>query len=686
MSALERECEFLNSVHHPNLVQYLGTWKDPVTNLPVLLMELMDESLSQFLEKYDELPPPFHTQVNICHDVALALSFLHSNDIIHRHLTSNNVLMIGDKRAKVADFGTARFLDLNPHSSLSKYQGCEAYLPPEAATPGGYSPKLDCFSFGVLTIQVLTQQPPQPGEQFKIVQINDPNFPNGIETRATEADRRKDHIDLIASNDPLQPVAMSCIKDKAEDRPSSGELCNMLASIKEMDHYTDSLTESSTDRLMDDIEKQVLDIQKLSLLAAEDVADTDDQGDQSQSQAPSGQAAEREINRIGSLQRQIEKIRSREQTAGKELESLKSELQTTSQQLQEKDSQVQAQAAEFDTRVRELERKLEQSRKTIQSFTDSSGPLQLKKIRLEWEKEFKAPCKLSRTTDGVASTEKNIYIHPGGTKEIYVYNIGINKWSRLPDTPVKESGIAIVKRKLTVIGGQNGDSTYTSKLLSLIETAGKLEWIVLYPPMSTQRSSVIVLNCQNSLIVAGGENESGFLRTVEVMDIGTQVWQTVANLPEPLIYASAAFSGSTLFILGGWVEKMTPTYSLLTTSLDSLLQSTPTPNAASEDRDPAHNHTPWQEVTHLPLKGSTCVCVNGRLLAIGGRDIHKPVSAVHTYNPLSNTWELVTHLTHPRHQCFATVMEGRLLVMGGYELNSKEVLAETNVVEIANIV
>ena len=35
------ECEFLSTVRHPNIVQYLGTYQDPDTRLPVLLMELI---------------------------------------------------------------------------------------------------------------------------------------------------------------------------------------------------------------------------------------------------------------------------------------------------------------------------------------------------------------------------------------------------------------------------------------------------------------------------------------------------------------------------------------------------------------------------------------------------------------------------------------------------------------------
>ena len=51
MRRFEQECEFLSTIRHPNIVQYLGMYQDPDTSLPVLLMELMDDSLTHFLEK-----------------------------------------------------------------------------------------------------------------------------------------------------------------------------------------------------------------------------------------------------------------------------------------------------------------------------------------------------------------------------------------------------------------------------------------------------------------------------------------------------------------------------------------------------------------------------------------------------------------------------------------------------------
>ena len=135
-----------------------------------------------------------------------------------------------------------------------------------------------------------------------------------------------------------------------------------------------------------------------------------------------------------------------------------------------------------------------------------------------------------------------------------MHNITTGAWSKFFDAPVVECSLAIIRRKLTIIGGKKGEN-FTSRLLSLVETAGKKEWLPIYPPMATQRSSAITIHCKSSLVVAGGEGENGYLGTTEVFNTDTQAWQTVADLPEPLVFASATHTGSQLYVMGGWVGK-----------------------------------------------------------------------------------------------------------------------------------
>ncbi len=248
LQRFEQECQFLSGIRHPNIVQYLGTCRDHDSGLPALLMELMDESLTHFLENSQE-PLPYHLEVNLSHDIALAMDFLHSRTIVHRDLSSNNVLLIAGSRAKVTDFGMSKLLDTALHMTpQTQCPGTTGYMSPEALrTPPVYTKKLDCFSFGVLTIQVMTRQFPDTGPAQQLVE--DPRSPVGTtEMPVLERERRRRHIDLIVPNHPILPTALRCLEYHERNRPSAEELCDQLASLKEGPQYTQSVQQAQETR------------------------------------------------------------------------------------------------------------------------------------------------------------------------------------------------------------------------------------------------------------------------------------------------------------------------------------------------------------------------------------------------------------------------------------------------------
>ena len=245
----EQECEFLSTISHPNIVQFLGLCQDPGSGLPVLLMEFMDHSLTHYLENSPQ-QIPLHIQVDICHDIAQALSFLHNNNIIHQDLSGNNVLLIGCVRAKVTDFGMARLADLNSQASRYTFTMCpgtDVYMPPEAVKDNPvYSKYIDCFSFGVLIVQILTRQFPKPTERQKEVEINHPDIQisGTLMLTVPEVERRQNHISQIDPNHSLLPIALDCLKDKDVNRPSSQQLCERILSLKEATQYDQSKSDA----------------------------------------------------------------------------------------------------------------------------------------------------------------------------------------------------------------------------------------------------------------------------------------------------------------------------------------------------------------------------------------------------------------------------------------------------------
>ena len=251
-SRFRQECALLERIRHPNIVQYLAMTVDPESRQPVLLMELLDESLTKMLERSPQ-SLAYYIQVDICHDVALAISYLHSNNIIHRDLSSNNVLIIAGRRAKVTDFGMSKLAGAAPTMTpLTMCPGTLAYMPPEALRePPRYTKKLDCFSEGVVMIQVCTRLWPEPGPRTEPVQ--DTRSPTGtIEMPVLEPERRRNHIDLITPYHAFLPIIMECLKYHERERPSSEELCQSLAGLKESTKYRESLTRPLDEILVKD--------------------------------------------------------------------------------------------------------------------------------------------------------------------------------------------------------------------------------------------------------------------------------------------------------------------------------------------------------------------------------------------------------------------------------------------------
>ena len=262
-STFKRECEILKDIKHPNVVQYLGETHDRQSGLPILLMELLDENLTDFLERTDE-PLRYHLQVNLCHDIALALTYLHSKDIIHRDLSGKNVLLIAGSRAKVADFGMSKLTVVNAYLSrgdLTQCPGTRYYMSPEALSePATYTYKLDVFSSGVVAIQIITREFPKPGPET-LKHVN-PKSPTGFSlTPIPEVNRRKNHIDLIYPEHPLLPLIKKCLADKEKDRPSALKLCHELALLKQAPKYTESKQQPTPKERK--IQEQELEIQEL---------------------------------------------------------------------------------------------------------------------------------------------------------------------------------------------------------------------------------------------------------------------------------------------------------------------------------------------------------------------------------------------------------------------------------------
>ena len=145
-------------------------------------------------------------------------------------------------RAKVTDFGMSKLAGATPSTTpLTMCSGTQAYMPPEALDePPMYTKKLDCFSEGVIMIQVCPRLWPEPGPHNKTVPF--PASTIGVmKLPVPEPERRKNHIDMIDRGHGLLPIVLHCLHYQENERPSSEELCQRLAGLKETKEYRGSL-------------------------------------------------------------------------------------------------------------------------------------------------------------------------------------------------------------------------------------------------------------------------------------------------------------------------------------------------------------------------------------------------------------------------------------------------------------
>ena len=119
MLRFKEECRLLSQVRHPNIVQFLGVYFQQGVQAPILVMEFLPTNLTSCIERYGILPKEMN--YSILHDVALGLCYLHSQTppIIHRDLSSNNVLLTPNMTAKTIRSGCGQDPQSDPSTGQS---------------------------------------------------------------------------------------------------------------------------------------------------------------------------------------------------------------------------------------------------------------------------------------------------------------------------------------------------------------------------------------------------------------------------------------------------------------------------------------------------------------------------------------------------------------------------------------
>ena len=659
----ETECEFLSRINHPNIVQYLGTYRDPDTDAPVLLMELGDESLTHFLESSPG-DIPYYIQVNLSYDIAQALAFLHSNGIIHRDLSSNNILLITGSRAKVTDFGMSKFTEITRLATMTTCPGTPAFMSPEALNePPVYSERLDNFSFGVLLVQITTRQFPKPTDRFDNVQLPDPRNPgNTVEAKLPilELDRRQAHINLIEPTHPLLPIAYHCLKDRDVERPSSQQLCQTLDALMRTARYQES-SQKDLQQIIRGKDEQLQTNQRL-------ITEKDEQLQAKQ------QTIIQNIEQLHTKHTEIDQLTTRLGQATQENHTLQQDKTTLQHEADARERQVrrlnqELQSSEENTAalrqaIDQRDREVTELRQTLASKNEEIHDLLTRMHQVAAQVTLMRPVAIESLPDapvgiGYGSSAvvgDNAYFKTRQNESVYEFSN--NQWHELPPCPNSDFTIVSVEDMLTTVGGgpyiqRYSNKLFSHKLYSYIDN----KWVQHFPPMPTPRWGPGAVYANNTLIVAGGYYDYESLTTVEILNTANMQWFIVSSLPVPTNQPSAMICGDYMYI-HPQTNDVQEKYSIYKCSLRQLTQSQP-------------RSAIWEKISPLPVSHSSLITINDHLLAVGGWDTNRDKTTdIYQYNMTS--WTVVSQMSTSRSLCLTTVLPGnKLVVVGGYGANRK---------------
>src|SRR6266508_3186962 len=155
-----REAKNAASLSHPNIVSIYDRGEAEGTYY--IAMEYLDgRSLKELIVARG--PAPVHVAVDYARQVLAAIRFAHRHGIVHRDIKPHNVLVDGEGRLKVTDFGIAR-AGVSQMTEAGSIIGTAQYLSPEQAKGAPVDQTSDLYSVGVVLYELLTGEVPFSGD------------------------------------------------------------------------------------------------------------------------------------------------------------------------------------------------------------------------------------------------------------------------------------------------------------------------------------------------------------------------------------------------------------------------------------------------------------------------------------------------------------------------------------------
>jgi serine/threonine-protein kinase len=212
-----REARSVAQLSHPNIVTVIDRGEHGDRQF-IVFEYIEGENLKALVQRKGPLTEQQAVELTL--QIAKALGFAHDHGLVHRDVKPQNVLLNGDGRAKVTDFGIARSLDVKGGlTQTGTVMGTSDYIAPEQARGQRVDAQSDIYSLGAVLYELLTGEVPFPGDNFVAVAMRHINEP--VPSIREQRPELSPHLDAI--------VRRAMAKDPRERFGSMDELCSELS-------------------------------------------------------------------------------------------------------------------------------------------------------------------------------------------------------------------------------------------------------------------------------------------------------------------------------------------------------------------------------------------------------------------------------------------------------------------------
>jgi hypothetical protein len=157
LERFRREARAVAQLNHPHVVTVIDAGEDD--GAPYIVFEYVEgETLKDRIRRLGRLP--VSEAVAYAIEIGRALESAHANRLVHRDVKPQNVLIDGDGRAKVTDFGIARSLEAQGLTATGRVLGTTDYVSPEQALGHEVTGQSDIYSLGIVLYEMLTGETP----------------------------------------------------------------------------------------------------------------------------------------------------------------------------------------------------------------------------------------------------------------------------------------------------------------------------------------------------------------------------------------------------------------------------------------------------------------------------------------------------------------------------------------------